>query len=562
MFEFARLRRFNKLVQVETNLFKNSKVQILLIIVTVWVFYAQVISFGFIWDDDNAILNNLLVKKSSGLFEIWFGQGSIDFWPMTYTVYWCLYRFFHGSSAAFHLANLMVFSCEVYLIFKILMKLDFRYAFWVAALYALHPLNAESVAWALQIKTNFSNLFGLIAVYLFIGFVQTGKKVFYVTAVASFLISLLFKISLVMLPVGIALYVWFFHRSKRNILALTPFFLISLILGLVNIFWYPVVSADRTEIVLESDYFLRLCLVGKTFLFYITTSLWPYPLMLVHPRWIIDVTSWTNFIPIAVVILLLVFSIYNSFIRKKITIFDICLWCLILVLFPVSGLFEVYFMKYSYVSEHWLGLGLVPIVVLTVVFIFRYIPYPNFIMGIVCVSAATLLFFHLPKFESNRTLFTYNLEYNNQSSLIFNTLGLVEKLDQNIPQAIDYFKKSVFAEANADGFFNLAAIAYDQNNWVEAEKLFRLGLKYNPANSQAYVHLGVMYAKANKLEAAEQEFKRAIRADPQYSQAYYNLGRMKENAGLLAEARPWYEAAFKIEPENITYQQALERIKN
>lgn len=549
-------------MHLKTKLFKNPEVQILLIIAIAFAFYARVISFGFIWDDDNAILNNMLVTSPSGLFDIWFSGRSIDFWPMTYTVYWVLYRFFHESSAAFHVANLFVFLSEIYLIFKILTKLDFRYAFWAATLYALHPLNAESVAWALQLKTNFSNLFGLIAVYLFVCFIQTGKKGLYVTAIAAFLISLLFKISLVMLPVGIAFYVWFFHRSKRNLWALTPFFLLSLILGLVNIFWYPVVGADRTEIVLESDFLVRLCLVGKTFLFYVTTALWPYPLMLVHPRWTVDTSNWTSYTSIAGVLLMLGFSIYNAVYRKKIAIFDVCLWCLILVLLPVSGLFEVYFMKYSYVAEHWLGLGLLPIVVLTVFIVFRYLPYPKFVIGILCVSAATLLHVHLPKFENNRTLFTYNLDYNNQSTLIFNTLGLVEKLDQNIPQAIDYFKKSLYAEANADGFFNLAAIAYDQNNWIEAEKLFRLGLKYNPGNSQAYVNLGVMYAKANKLEEAEQAFKKAILVDPKYSQAYYNIGRMKENVGLFAEAKPWYQKALTIEPENVFYQQALERVKN
>jgi hypothetical protein len=131
---------------------------------------------GFIFDDYVMLVDNPRVTAPDGLYRIWFTKQSQDYWPLTYSTFWLQWRLWGNDPTGYHLVNLALHIGESLLVWLILSRLSIPGAFLAATLFALHPVNVESVAWISQQKNTISLLFFLLSILCYLQFDRSLTK--------------------------------------------------------------------------------------------------------------------------------------------------------------------------------------------------------------------------------------------------------------------------------------------------------------------------------------------------------------------------------------------------
>ncbi len=147
-----------------------------LIVVAVFIAYFPSISGGFILDDDLYVTNNKIITASDGLYRFWCTTKSVDYWPMSNTTLWTEWRLWGMNPTGYHITNLILHIADALLIWIILRKLSIPGAFLAAMVFAVHPVNVESVAWISQRKNTMSMLFFLLSILCYLKYLLPSKS--------------------------------------------------------------------------------------------------------------------------------------------------------------------------------------------------------------------------------------------------------------------------------------------------------------------------------------------------------------------------------------------------
>ncbi len=123
---------------------------------------------GFILDDDLLLTESKLIKAPDGLFRIWFTTEPVDYWPVTNTSLWIEWRLWGLNPTGYHITNLALHIAAALLIWLVLRRLSIPGAFLAALLFAVHPVNVESVAWISQRKGLLAIVFFLLSIYFYL----------------------------------------------------------------------------------------------------------------------------------------------------------------------------------------------------------------------------------------------------------------------------------------------------------------------------------------------------------------------------------------------------------
>ena len=130
--------------------------------------YVPCLKGGFIWDDEGLVLNRVLMHRWDGLYKIWFTASAPDYWPVTYTLWWIEWQLWPTSLLGYHAVNLVLHGFSCLMVWAILKKMSMPGAFLAALLYAVHPVNVESVAWIAQGKDVLAVAFFLVSIYWYL----------------------------------------------------------------------------------------------------------------------------------------------------------------------------------------------------------------------------------------------------------------------------------------------------------------------------------------------------------------------------------------------------------
>jgi hypothetical protein len=308
---------------------------------------------GFLWDDDTLILDNPLVRSANGLYSIWFSTKSIDYWPLTYTSFWVEWRLFGTSPLGYHIVSLCLHLASAFLIWNILRRLDIRGAYLAALLFAVHPVNVESVLWISQRKNTLSEVFLLLSI---LWYIQDR----YVPSLLGFCLAMLAKGSVATLPALLLLVVCWQHRrvTARDLWRMVPFGAVAGVLTIVNV-WFQ--THGSGEVIRHVTWTERVLGAMGALWFYLWKALVPVHLAFVYPQWNVDAHRWVWWMPllgtIAVTVILLVRRHRPGY---RATFFA---WSFfVLALLPVLGLTDVYFMRYSLVADRYQYVGLIAVI--------------------------------------------------------------------------------------------------------------------------------------------------------------------------------------------------------
>ncbi|HVM95380.1 MAG TPA: hypothetical protein VMT89_03275, partial [Candidatus Acidoferrales bacterium] len=244
--------------------------------------YWPALHAGFTLDDNLLLTENPLVKAPDGLWRIWRILQAHNAWPMTDTSFWIEWHIWHLNPAGYHATNLALHGVTILLLALVLRKLAIPGVFLAVLLFAVHPVNVQSVAWIAQRKNLLAMLFCLLSVLWFLRSTATtdrdrsGVDRYYCLSLIAFVFAMLSKGSAAILPLVLAgMMRWHRRLTTRDLLRLTPFLSISSILVPLNIWLqangmnppvYPLTLIDR------------ILGAAAVVWFYLFKALWPLQL--------------------------------------------------------------------------------------------------------------------------------------------------------------------------------------------------------------------------------------------------------------------------------------------
>ena len=218
-----------------------------LIAAMVLVSYASVVHAGFVWDDDADILENSHLLDMGGLSRIWFQPGATrNYYPLFYTALWVQHHLWGNSPLGYHLVNIGLHTAGALLLWALLRRLRLGGAWVAAAIFAVHPVCVESVAWADELKNVQSGVLYLLCLLAYLRArplwqdenPPRSRRVLYASALGAFAAALLTKPAAVFLPFVVLLLVWWRSRRVRmiDLAAIAPMVGMGLLFGLLTIY--------------------------------------------------------------------------------------------------------------------------------------------------------------------------------------------------------------------------------------------------------------------------------------------------------------------------------------
>ena len=238
---------------------------------------------GLIWDDF-LWSQSRAVREWSGLDTIWAWPSRMEahYWPLTYTTFWLEHKLWGLEPAGYHLVNVLLHLLNSLLVWRLLLRLAVPGAWVAAAVFAVHPLHVESVAWIIERKDVLSGLFYLTAVLLWLRFLEQPRPWRYALALLLFAAGLLSKTMVVTLPAALLILQWWKNGriTALDLRRVAPFFLVALLITAVDLYSYGSRSGS-----LDSSLPERVLIAAQALWFYAGKLAWPTGLAVIYPRW-------------------------------------------------------------------------------------------------------------------------------------------------------------------------------------------------------------------------------------------------------------------------------------
>jgi len=530
--------------------------------------YLPALKGGFIWDDDGMLTQNPLIRAADGLRRFWFTAEAADYWPVTYTTLWVEWRLWGMHALGYHITNLALHIGESLLLWTILRRLRMPGAFLAALIFALHPVNVESVAWIAQRKNLMAMLFFLLSIH---GFLKTdvssssecdGRDRFrggrwYWLSLLAFALGMLSKGSIAMLPVVLlGVIAWRRRLVLRDLGRIAPFFLVAAVLALVDV-WFQ--HRGQGTPIRDAGFAERALGAGAAVWFYLWKALLPFNLIFVYPQWNIRTGNPLWWMPLlaAAGMTMALWQYRGSWSRPP--LFAWGYFCVMLA--PVLGFSDVYFMRYSLVADHYEHLALIGVVALGsfgLAFALGNLP-PRFRAAAVLVVVALVGALGLSTWAQCRTyrdletFYRTILQRNPSCWMADNNLGAVLTAKGRLNEAIPLLEESLRLEADyPEAHNNLAnALAGVPGRMPEALAHFEEALRLKPDLAEAHYNLANALAGIpGHMSEALAHYGEALRIKPDYAEAHNNLANALAGIpGRTPEALAHYEEALRLEPD-------------
>ncbi len=533
---------------------------------------------GFVWDD-RILLESKAIHQWSGLSKIWLSpsviRNEVHYWPLTYTTFWLEHKLWGLSPTGYHLVNVLLHLANTLLLWRILLHLKLSGAWLVAAVFAVHPVHVESVAWVIERKDTLSTLCYLGAAWYWIQHVEHpgSQWLRYCLSLLLLTAALLSKSIVVTLPLALLLWHWWIQGKVAPSLLprLAPFFLITLVITVADLHFY------RSMTTVNFDYSLveRLLIAARSLWFYATKLVWPDPLMVIYPHWEVDVGSLLDW---ACVLATCALPVGLWLARKHIgrgPLTGVLFFGL--TLFPVLGFVDHGYMEFSFVADRYqylASIGLLAVIVnMMVQGAYRLADMHQTASGrdtpsLLAIRLAGLSLLCLLGILSWRqahiyrdvvTFNSYIISHNPQAHQAHRNLakGLFDR--GNLQAALAAARIAVEQEDSADAYTALGTILHVLER-DEAEPYLRSALEREPYDPTALHNLANLLNRQGRDEEALELLRIGVKTDPNHpdhADIHTTLGRILQNMGRFDEARKRLLHAQKLEPQSTYVRQTL-----
>jgi Tfp pilus assembly protein PilF len=537
--------------------------QALVIAAAVFWIYGPALRGDWLWDDNIDISENAITQSPTGLWKIWFEPGSEpDYYPVKASVQWLQWHLWGMDTLGYHLTNILLHILSALLVWRLLSKFGLRLAWLGGLIFAVHPVQVESVAWIVELKNTLSLPPLLLAMCAWINYEERGKAKDYWLALGLFLVAMLCKLSVVLFPLVILLYAWW-RRGRigwNDLKTSLPFFGVSLLLGLITIgtgIWDQRFNHSDSGAMPVGGLLARLVAAGLSLAFCFSKSFLPVGLLPIYPKWTIDPSSPVQFLPWLVLggVICWFWTKRQSWGRHAL----LGLGFFLINLGPCPGFIPAPDMAFTWVMDHFLYLPIIGLIGLVVAALGQMeIELPASFrpcgIGLVTVLLAILTFESrggAALYINSETLWTYELQYNPEAYPAYNNLGLAFLHSGQASKAMEQFEQVLrIKPADADAYNNLGLALLQSGQVSKAMDQYEQALRINPDLSETHNNLGSALGQIGQLSAAKEQFEQALKLSPDSVEAHNNLGIVLAQTGQASAAKEQFERAVQLNPDN------------
>ncbi len=527
----------------------------LILIVIVVAAYGPALRAGYVWDDDLAVTENPHLRSGKGLVNIWTAPSKSPqghYWPLVYTTFWIQYQLWGTHPFGYHLGNVLLHALNAILVWLLLRELKVPGAWLAAALFALHPVQVESVAWVIERKNVLSGFFYFLSLLLFFRHIDRGGRHRYTLALAFLVCAMLSKTSAVSLPVALLLGLWWKGErlGRKQLLGLAPFFAFALLLGA----WDGWVYHARYHYSAGLSLLERCLIAGRAVWFYAAKLLWPANLVIVYPRWEIDSRSVGQLLfPAAAAVALVLLWLGQERLGKgPLAAFVF----FVAALAPTLGLFEFAYMDHSYVADHFQYLASVGLLALLAGVASRVVEgWPCAFRrsgwagaGAVLLLLGLLTWRQAETYKDMETLFRYTIGRNPHSPVAHYNLGFALTRQDRMEEAIPWYTRAIELKPDyAQAHQNLGVALAFKGDIDKAITHYQQVLRLKPDFVDAHVNWGAALARKGEYSEAVSQYTKALDIDSNHIPAHYNLGHAYYAVGQMNKAIDHFGQVLKID---------------
>ena len=568
----------------------------LALVVLAAISYLPALSGGFVWDDV-VFAEEPVIHSPSGLRSIWFSPADIrnegHYWPVVYTSFWLEHKLWGLAPAGYHAGNIALHLLNCLLLWRLLVRLRVPGAAVIAAVFAVHPVHVESVAWIIERKDVLSALFYLSAVLVWIRFVEEQQPARYALALLLFTAGLLSKSVVVTLPAALLIWHWWQQGRVRRIdlLRLAPFVAVAVAITAADLSFYT----SREPLELGYTLVERTLIAARALWFYAGKLLWPADLAVIYPLWEIDagdLQAWAYLIAAGALAAMLWLG------RRRIGRGPLAgVLFFAVTLGPVLGFVDYGYMQFSFVADRFqylAGIGVLAVLMGAAAHGVGKLPdgYRRGALGLaaaVVVVLGGLTWRQARVYRDEVTLFSHVVAHNPAARDAHLNLGIAlieaERFDegleasrvaveqrpdsagalanvgralvylQQLEEAEDHLRRAVQIDPRSTtAHRNLAEALRKQERYAEAVESYRAVLAIDEGFALAYAGMGTALFGERRYVEALDAMATALSLQPELPTAamlHLHMGRAARELGRLQEAAAHFERATEIEPDNI-----------
>jgi tetratricopeptide (TPR) repeat protein len=534
---------------------------LLLAAVTIFM-YQPAWNGGFIWDDDAYVTNNELLTAPDGLRRIWFSLDSpSQYFPLVYSTFRIEHALWGLNPTGYHWVNLLLHVANALLVWRLLARLHVPGAWLAGAIFALHPVQVESVAWITERKNVLMGFFFLLTLLAWVAFVDERTKrrwCFYGLALILYVLALSAKTTACTLPAALLLILWLQKKpiSWQRILQVVPFFFLGLGVGLVTVWWERYHQGTSRTLFAFLSPIERILIASRAVWFYLSKLIWPSNLTFIYPKWNISPAHPLDYAwLLAGIALCAVIYFVRRYVGRSV---EVAAAFFVATLSPVLGFIMLYTFRYTFVADHYQYLASIGPIALASAGVAKLADNfkrrrPLILSVAVCliVTLALLTWRQAAMYGDIEALWRTTLARNPSCWMAHNNLGIVLFQKGNSDEAIDHYRTTLEMQPDFwDADYNLGIALLKKGQVDEAIVHCSKAVTIAPNDPDAQVALGNALLQKERIDDAIVHYQKALSMRPDYFLAQHSLSHAFLEKGEIDAAISHCRAALLIQPEN------------
>jgi tetratricopeptide (TPR) repeat protein len=515
---------------------------------------------GFLWDDDDYIINNELLTAPHGWQRIWFSLDSpSQYFPLTYSTFRIEHALWGLNTTGYHWVNLLLHVGNALLVWALLARLSVPGSWLTAAIFALHPVQVESVAWITERKNVLMGFFFLLTLLAWIAFVDERTRrqwIFYCLALIFYVLALSAKATACTLPAALFLILWLQKKpiTMRRLMQIVPFVILGVGMGLLVVWWERYHQGTNRAVFTFLSPIERILVASRAVWFYLSKIFWPFKLTFIYPSWNISPADLLNYIWLFAGIAACV-AIY--FLRRYVgRSVEVAAAFLVATLSPVLGFIMLFTFRYTFVADHYQYLACIGPVALASAGIVsswdKFTQYRAVIVSaalLVVASLGTLTWRQAATYTDIETLWRTTLAKNPECWMAHTNIGLVLFQKGQIDDAIAHYRSALQMQPDWwDAEYNLGTALLAKGHVDEAILHCEKAVSMRPTDPDAQVSLGNLLFQKGRIDEAIAHYQKAITVRPDHFLSRYGLCHALLEKGELDSAIQVCRSALLLRP--------------
>jgi tetratricopeptide (TPR) repeat protein len=492
---------------------------------------------GFLWDDDDYIIKNELLTAPDGWQRIWFSLDSpSQYFPLTYSTFRIEHALWGLNTTGYHWVNLLLHVGNALLVWAVLARLKVPGSWLAAAIFALHPVQVESVAWITERKNVLMGFFFLLTLLAWIAFADERTRrswIFYCLALIFYALALSAKTTACTLPAALFLILWLEKKpiTKRRLIQILPFVVLGIGMGLLAVWWEHYHQGTNRGLFTFLSPVERILVASRAVWFYVSKIFWPSNLTFIYPKWNISPANLIDYIWLAagIVACVIIYFSRRYFGRSV----EVAATFFVITLSPVLGFIMLFTFRYTFVADHYQYLACIGPIALASAGIVSLSDKFAQHRGVI-ISAALLLVASLgmltwrqaATYTDIETLWRTTLARNPKCWMAETNLGLVLLQKGKIDDGIVHYQSALRMQPDSwDAEYNLGTALLGKGQVDEAILHCERAVRMRPTDPDALVSLGDALFQKGRIDEAISHYQKAITVHPDHFLARYSLGR-------------------------------------